>query len=72
MRQASLDTDPRQALRAIGRAAQEASTLAEDVYLGLFGTLDGTGTGELTNTKIHRGLRHGLTSHSAGRTKDWG
>ena len=24
---------------------------------------------ELTNTKIHRGLRHGLTSHSAGRTK---
>ena len=42
MRQASLDTDPRQALRAIGRAAQEASMLAEDVYLGLFGTLDGT------------------------------
>ena len=27
---------------------------------------------ELTNTKIHRGLRHGLTSHSAGRTKDQG
>jgi hypothetical protein len=25
---------------------------------------------ELTNTKIHRGSRHGLTSHSAGRTKD--
>jgi hypothetical protein len=23
---------------------------------------------ELTNTKIHRGSRHGLTSHSAGRT----
>jgi NTE family protein len=42
MRQASLDTDPRQALRAIGRAAQQASMLAEDVYLGLFGTLDGT------------------------------
>src|SRR5450755_3323498 len=42
MRQASLDTDSRQALRAIGRAAQEASTPAEDVYLGLFGTLDGT------------------------------
>ena len=42
MRQASLDTDSRQALRAIGRAAQEASTIAEDVYLGLFGTLDGT------------------------------
>lgn len=40
--QASLDTGPRQALRAIGRAAQEASTPAEDVYLGLFGTLDGT------------------------------
>ena len=40
--QASLDTDPRQALRAIGRAAREASTPAEDVYLGLFGTLDGT------------------------------
>ena len=42
MRQASLDTDPRQALRAIGRAAQEASTPAEEAYLGLFGTLDGT------------------------------
>ena len=41
MRQASLETEPRQALRAIGRAAKEASTLAEDVYLGLFGTLDG-------------------------------
>jgi NTE family protein len=41
-RQASLDTDPRQALRTIGRAAKEASTPAEDVYLGLFGTLDGT------------------------------
>ena len=40
--QASLDTDLRQALRAIGRAAQESSTPAEDVYLGLFGTLDGT------------------------------
>jgi NTE family protein len=42
MRQASLDTDPRQALRTIGRAAQEASAPREDVYLGLFGTLDGT------------------------------
>ena len=41
-RQASLDTDPQHALRAIGRAAREASTPAEDVYLGLFGTLDGT------------------------------
>ncbi len=40
MRQARLETDPRQALRTIGHAAQEASTLAEDVYLGLFGTLD--------------------------------
>ncbi len=42
MRQANLDADPRQALRAIGRAAREASTPAEDIYLGLFGTLDGT------------------------------
>jgi NTE family protein len=42
MRRARLETDPRQALRAIGRAAQQASKLAEDVYLGLFGTLDGT------------------------------
>lgn len=42
MRQASLDADPRHALAAIGRAAQQASTLPEDVYLGLFGTLDGT------------------------------
>jgi NTE family protein len=42
MRRASLDTDSRHALRAIGRAAQEASTPAENVYVGLFGTLDGT------------------------------
>ncbi|HEX3514228.1 MAG TPA: patatin-like phospholipase family protein, partial [Trebonia sp.] len=42
MRRARFDTDPRPALRAIGRAAQEASRLAEDVYLGLFGTLKGT------------------------------
>ncbi len=41
MHQARLGTDPRQALRAIGRAAKEASTSAEDLYLGLFGTLDG-------------------------------
>ncbi len=40
MRQASLETGPRQALRAIGREAKEASTPAEDVYLGLFGTLE--------------------------------
>lgn len=40
-RQASLDTDPRQALRAIGHAADEAGTPAEDAYLGLFGALDG-------------------------------
>ena len=42
MRQMTLDTDPRHALAAIGRAAQQASTLPEDVYLGLFGILDGT------------------------------
>ena len=41
-RQARLDTDPRQALRTVGRAAQEASAPPEDVYLGMFGTLDGT------------------------------
>ena len=39
-RQASLATDPRQALRAIGHAAHDASTPAEDTYLGLFATLD--------------------------------
>jgi NTE family protein len=42
MRQARPITDTRQALRAIGRAAQESNTSAEDVYLGLFGTLEGT------------------------------
>jgi NTE family protein len=41
-RQVSLDADPRHALAAIGRETQQASTLPEDVYLGLFGTLDGT------------------------------
>jgi NTE family protein len=42
VRQANLESDPRRALRAIGRSAKEASTLAEDIYLGLFSTLDGT------------------------------
>ena len=42
MRLASPGTDPRPELSAIGRAAQEASTLAEDAYLSLFGTLEGT------------------------------
>ena len=41
MRQANLDTDPRQGLRAIARAAQETSVLAEDAYLGLFGIFEG-------------------------------
>jgi NTE family protein len=41
MRQTILDTDPRQGLRAIGRAAQETSMLAEEAYLGLFGPLEG-------------------------------
>ena len=41
-RQASLAADPRQALRAIGSAAQKArTTLAEDDYLGLLEILDG-------------------------------
>jgi hypothetical protein len=30
------------------------------------------GDDELTNSKIHHGLRHGATSCSAGRTKDQG
>ena len=42
IRQANLESDPRRALRAIGRSAKEASTIAEDIYLGLFSTLDGT------------------------------
>lgn len=41
-RQAALAADPRQALRAIGSAAREATTaLTEDDYLGLLETLDG-------------------------------
>jgi NTE family protein len=42
VRQASHGTEPRQALSAIGRAAQEAATLDEHAYLGLFDTLAGT------------------------------
>jgi len=42
IRQGNLESDPRQALRAIGRSAKEASTIAEDIFLGLFSTLDGT------------------------------
>ncbi len=42
IRQANLESDPLRALRTIGRSAKEANTLAEDVYLGLFSTLDGT------------------------------
>jgi NTE family protein len=41
-RQAGLAADPRQALRAIGSAAREATTtLTEDDYLGLLDILDG-------------------------------
>jgi NTE family protein len=41
-RQASVAADPRQALRAIGAAAREATTtLTEDDYLGLLTILDG-------------------------------
>jgi NTE family protein len=42
VRRASLYTDSRQALREIGRAAEEAKTLAEDAYVSLFSLLDGT------------------------------
>jgi NTE family protein len=42
VRQARVVTDPREALRAIGRAAQQASTPSEEVYLDLFATLERT------------------------------
>jgi NTE family protein len=42
MRQARLHADRRQALRAIGRAAKDATTPADEIYLGLFATLDDT------------------------------
>ncbi|MGD0853503.1 MAG: patatin-like phospholipase family protein [Acidimicrobiales bacterium] len=42
MRQARPDADLQHALRAIGRAANEADTFNEEVYLNLFNTLDGT------------------------------
>jgi NTE family protein len=42
VRQSSHGAEPRQALSAIGRAAQEAETLGENAYLGLFDTLAGT------------------------------
>ena len=77
-RQASLAADPRQALRAIGAAAQQAATtLAEDDYLGLLETLDGvawpagfrctaidTGTGELVVWGQESGvpLRHAVAA----------
>jgi NTE family protein len=41
MRQARLDDIPQNALRAIGRAANDADTVAEDDYLNLFSTIDG-------------------------------
>jgi NTE family protein len=41
MREARIETDPRQALRAIGRAATEASTFPEGDYLGMFSALQG-------------------------------
>jgi NTE family protein len=42
-RQAALAADPQQALRAIGAAAQQATTtLTEDDYLGLLDTFEGT------------------------------
>jgi NTE family protein len=41
LRQESRTADPRQAQRAIGRVANEAPTISEDEYLGLFDTLKG-------------------------------
>lgn len=77
-REAGLAADPRQALRAIGSAAREATTtLTEDDYLGLLGTLDGvawptgfrctaidTGTGELVVWGQESGvpLRHAVAA----------
>jgi NTE family protein len=42
LRQASLTADPHQAQRAIGRVANEAPTISEEEYLGLFDTLKGS------------------------------
>ena len=42
MRQARLEADPREALKTVGRAAKQVNTLAEDVYIGLFDTLEDT------------------------------
>lgn len=77
-RQASLDATDRRV--APSKEASDAG-LRPDPFPDraaslLPGLLAATRTGltpasddELTNTKIHRGSRHGLTSHSAGRTK---
>jgi NTE family protein len=40
LRQASFGNDPREALRIIGRAAQEANTPSHDAYNALFSSLD--------------------------------
>jgi len=50
----------------------EAASLLPGLLAATRTGLTPAGNDELTNTKIHRGLRHGLTSHSAGRTKDRG
>jgi NTE family protein len=42
IQQARLETDAQQALRTIGEAAQQARTISERTYLGLFSMLDGT------------------------------
>jgi NTE family protein len=62
-RQASLDTEPQQALRAIGRAAREASTLDGDVHLGLFGAL--------ANTAWPAGFRCTVTDTDTGDLAVW-
>jgi hypothetical protein len=51
-----------------GRAASLLPGLLAATRTGL----PPAGDDELTNSKIHHGLRHGVTSCSAGRTKDQG
>ena len=64
-RQVGLAADPRQALRAIGSAAQEATTiLAEDDYLGLLEVLDGTAWPD--------GFRCTATDTGTGELVVWG
>jgi hypothetical protein len=55
-----------------GPFPDDTASLLPDLLAATRTGLSPAGNDELTNTKIHHGLRHGVTSRAAGRTKSQG